>query len=336
MHSSCPQKFVLSVTLALFIAGCIAARASSAAISEVDFRGRTVTLAQPAKRVVCLIESALSGLYMLGAGQQVVGVSANIYSTGVYSWYAALDERIRTKKLPAPGNWDFVNLESVIVLRPDLVVIWAEQTETITALEERGIPVFGILLRNKEDVYREVEALGKLTGKEKRAEELVNYAKNELAKYAKRLPSELHRTKVYYMWAQGNLETSCRGSTVNDLIELAGGRNVCAESPSEHMVVNLERILAWNPELIVMWYNERKTPQDIINDPQWRTISAVQTGRVYAFPEVFLCDLWTLKFQFAVKMVAKWSHPELFRDIDLEKEKSAMLNQLYGRNFQEN
>lgn len=80
-----------------------------------------------------------------------------------------------------------------------------------------------------------------------------------------------------------------------------------------------------------MWYNEKKNPSDIINDEQWRLIQAVKKRRVHEFPEIFLCDLWTLKYTYAVKMVAKWTYPQLFEDIDLEKEKMAMLQMLYGK-----
>ena len=123
------------------------------------------------------------------------------------------------------------------------------------------------------------------------------------------------------MWAQGNLETSCGESTVQDLIHLAGGSNVCDSISNEHIVANMEQIMAWNPDIIVMWYNEKKNPSDIINNEQWKLINAVKKRRVYEFPEIFLCDLWTLKYTYAVKMVAKWTYPELFKDIDLEKEK---------------
>ncbi len=299
-------------------------------VSATDFRGHVITLDKPAERIVCLIESALSGLYMLGAAQQVVGVSANVYNTEVYHWYARLDGRIKARQLPAPGNWDFVSLEGVIALRPDLVIIWADQEETIAALAERGIPVFAVSLRSKEDVYREIESLGTLTGTSLRAQELITSTREELNTFIRRLPKSFTPTTVYYMWAQGQLETSCDGSTVNDLIELAGGRNVCGETASEHMVVNLERILRWSPQLVVMWYNDRLSPQDILNDPQWKSIAAIHNGRVHEFPEVFLCDLWTLKFQHAVKMVAKWAHPDLFGDIDLTREQAEMLKTLYG------
>lgn len=326
-----PALFQAAIGVILLLLVCAAD--ARAAVTATDFRGKKVTLNKPATRIVCLIESALSGLYMLGAGQQVVGVSANIYSGSVNSWYAAMDERIRRGQLPAPGNWDFVSIESVVTLKPDLVLIWSQQSESIAALESRGIPVYGVFLKSREDVYKEIRDLGVLTGRGKRAAGLVSYTRGEVERFARRADAipVTKRPAVYYMWAQGNLETSCGGSTVDELITLAGGRNVCGAINSEHLVVNMEKLLAWNPELVVMWRNERKDPGDLMADPQWRSIKAVRNRRVHEFPDPFLCDLWTLKFQYAVMMVAKWANPELFRDMDLERERRNMLLNLYGK-----
>ncbi|HQP30911.1 MAG TPA: ABC transporter substrate-binding protein, partial [Deltaproteobacteria bacterium] len=263
---------------------------------------------------------------------RVVGVSANVYKPPVFGWYAALDERIRRKQMPAPGNWDFISIEGVIALRPDVVIAWSAQSEAIAALEERGIKVFGVFLQSKEDVYREMIALGAMTGRQARAAELVAYTQAELARIA-RLTAPLPATKrpvVYYMWAQGPLETSCGGSTVDDLITLAGGRNACGAVRREHMLANSEQVLAWNPELIVMWGNDRLDPADIMADPRWRMVRAVKGRRVHELPEVFLCDLWTLKFAYAVKLLASWCHPQAFADLDVAAERRAMLAKLYG------
>jgi len=303
------------------------------AITVTDFRGKQLTFRTPVKRIVCLIESALSGLYMLNEEKRVFGVSRNVYDKPLFPYYERMDGRIRNKRIPSPGNWDFVNIESVLSLKPDLVILWAQQTESIAALEERGIPVFGVFIKQIEDVYQEMAALGKLTGNQARADELVRYTRNEILRFQEKLadiPSN-RRPGVYYMWAQGNLETSGSLSTVNDLINLAGGRNVCASIPQEHLVVNLERVIGWNPDVIVMWYNERKGPSAVMKDPQWQMIKAVKEKRVYELPEIFLCDLWTMKFQYAVTMVAKWCHPELLKDIDLGTEKEKMLRTLYGK-----
>jgi iron complex transport system substrate-binding protein len=301
-------------------------------ITVTDFRGKQLNIRETPKRIVCLIESALTGIYMLGKEGSVVGIPRDIYQTGVFPYYASMDERIKARNLPAPGNWDFVNVESVLSLKPDLVIMWAHQSESISALEERGIPVFGVFLSRVEDVYREMEALGKLTGSEKRASTLIKYTKEEIGKVGKRLDavSMNKRPAVYYMWAKGTLETSCAPSTVDDLIGLAGGRNACPSAGKEHAVINLETLLSWNPDMILMWYNEKKDPADILRDPQLKSLKAVKNRRVHELPEGFLSDLWTLKFQYAVKVAAKWAHPQLYEDMDLAVERPRMLKNLYG------
>ncbi len=337
MVKRCGRRAVLCVILLLCAAapgparGAGASKQAAEPIRVTDFRGKDLVFAEPAGRIVCLIESALSGLYMLGAQERVIGISRNVYTESVNRYYASLDERIRKKELPAPGNWDFISLESIVSLRPDLVIIWAEQSEAIDSIERRGIPVYGVFLQRLEDVYREIGDLGLLTGRTERAAGLVRHTKQRVGRIEKRLasiPAE-DRPGIYYMWAQGPLETSCGVSTVDDLIRLAGARNVCASIPREHLVVNMERILSWNPDLIVMWYNTRLDPEDILQKGQWQAVSAVRKGRVHELPDVFLCDLWTLKFPYAVWMLAKWSHPDLFQDVDLVKEKEEMLRFLY-------
>ncbi|NLJ08195.1 MAG: ABC transporter substrate-binding protein, partial [Sphingobacteriales bacterium] len=58
------------------------------AIEVSDFRGKTISLNKPAERIVCLIESALSGLYMLGAENQVIGISTNVYTDKIFEQYS--------------------------------------------------------------------------------------------------------------------------------------------------------------------------------------------------------------------------------------------------------
>ena len=94
-----------------------------------------------AHRIVCLLESALSTLYMLGADEALVAVPADATRGEPGQRYAALDPRIARGELATPGNWDFISLERVLALRPDLVVIWAAQREAIEALERHRLRV---------------------------------------------------------------------------------------------------------------------------------------------------------------------------------------------------
>lgn len=307
------------------------AQPASAQVTAVDFRGETITLEQPARRVICLLESALSGLYMLGADDHLVGISTNIYQESVYDYYAALDPRIRDRSLPTPGNWDFVNIESIVALQPDLVILWSGQEESIRALEEKGIAVFGVFIDEFADIDREIRALGVLTGTTPRAEALIAFANAERDSLRQRLsPVSIESPPgVYFMWAQGPLETSGRQSTVNELLELAGARNVAAGSDLEHLVVNLENLLVWNPEVVLMWWNERLDAGDLSSMGAWRSLSAVRQGRVHELPDPFSCDFWTLKYLFTVELAARWCHPDLFGDTDLEAVRQRLFTFLY-------
>jgi iron complex transport system substrate-binding protein len=131
------------------------------------------------------------------------------------------------------------------------------------------------------------------------------------------------------MWPQGLLETAGVTSTVNELIELAGARNCCTVA-QEHTVVNKEKLLEWNPDIWLMWYNTDMEPDDIQGLQEFRNTNALRNGHVYELPSPFLCDLWTLKFPYAAGLLASWCYPASFSGFDPEAEKSEMLHFLYG------
>lgn len=301
-------------------------------IKVTDFRGKEIILNKPAERIICLIESALSGIYMLNAENRVVGIPSAVYDESVSKYYADLDERIRFRTIPVPGNWDFVSIESVVALQPDLVIIWASQSEAIESLESHGIPVYAVFLKSFSDVYREIKDIGLLTGKSQRADSLLSYTRNEIDKLTTEISeSDLEKKEIYFVWSQGLLETAGTSSTVNELIELAGAVNSCT-SDQEHVVINKENLLEWNPDAIVMWHNDLTDPFDIMNLPELQYLNAVRYKQVYELPSVFMCDLWTLKFPFAVKLLTKWIYPDVFGDMNMEEEQKEMLLELYGQN----
>ena len=243
-----------------------------------------------------------------------------------------LDERIRFRTIPVPGNWDFVSIESVVALQPDLVIIWASQSEAIESIESHGIPVYAVFLKSFSDVYREIKDIGLLTGKSQRADSLLSYTRNEIDKLTTEISeSDLRKREYTLSGLQGLLETAGTSSTVNELIELAGAVNSCT-SDQEHVVINKENLLEWNPDAIVMWHNDLTDPFDIMNLPELQYINAVRYKQVYELPSVFMCDLWTLKFPFAVKLLTKWIYPDVFGDMNLEEEQKEMLLELYGQN----
>ncbi len=333
-HNVFSMSIVFFMLILIFFSGCNPSFENesdlkSYQIEVTDFRGKVLKFEEPVTRVVCLIESALTGLYMLNAGESVVGVSSNIYNTDVYEYYAMLDERIANKQIYAPGNWDFVNVEGVLSLQPDLVIMWASQTESIRALESRGIKVYAVMLHSFADVKKEITDFAELTGTQDRAKVLLEYINNELREIEILRQAISEKKSVYFMWAQGILSTSGVNSTVNELIELAGCINAC-DLPDEHITINREKLIEWNPNIILMWYNDKLNVDDVIEMPSIKQLDAIRNKNVFEFPSVFFCDLWTLKYIYAVKFLMSAAYPHISDQICVKNEERKIMENLYG------
>ena len=329
---------IRNLKILIFIFVVFLTNISEASIKVQDFRGKEIVLKKPAERVVCLIESALTGIYMLKQQHKIVGIPTNVYEEGyfysdTFKYYALLDERIKNKKLPAVGNWEKVNIEKVLSLKPDLIIIWSNQTDAISTFEKLGIPVYGVFITRLEDVKKEILDFGKILDAERRAKELVEYAQIEV-KYFKNKSSRIeNKKKVYFSWAQLNfLQTSCKGSIVDELINLAGGINICSNIKGESVTLNMEKLILLNPDVILMWHSKSLKPSNLKSNNQLQTINAIKKNSIFQFPDTFSFDLWTLKFLYATKFMAKNIYPDLY-NYDLNKEYQKIMNFLYGKSF---
>lgn len=300
-------------------------------IKVQDFTGQEVVLQKPAERIVCLLESGLAGLYMLGAAEKVIGVNHYPYQPHIYPYYEALDQRFAQRTLTDVGEGTTVDLEKIAALNPDLIIIWAGYPDLIKTLKARGFTVFAVQLDNFTDIWREIELLSQLTGQEERGKQLIKESQEQLTLIQNKLESvsKEKQPTCYFVWAESKLDAAGGNSTGTELIRLAGGHSVTENVRQEHIKANLEQLVKWNPEVIISWYGPNVTPEKFYTDNQWKNITAVKNNRVYQLPDAFSCDLWTLKYIYGVKCAAKYLHPDLFPE-DLEQEKAKLFRLLYG------
>lgn len=301
----------------------------------VDSRGKSVEIEYPADNVVCLLNSGLNDLYMLGAAEVVTGIDQWTYDNEItYNLLKQVDERIANKTLPAVDN----NVEKIISMKPDAVVIWAGNEEQIKALEDQGVKVIGIQVNNFDEVYTKMEIMGQIVGKEDRAQEIIDYTKAQLADIDDKTDTltEDQKKSGIFVWGASKLDLAGSTSTGNSLLELCGVSNKAGEIDEEHFVAKMEDVISWNPDTIVMWNVADLDPRDYFDDSQWADITAVQDKSVYEIPDelTFYCDLWTVKYAYALKYMAKNIYPDLFKDMDLETEKSDMVKTLYNVDFE--
>ncbi len=328
--------WILTVFFAAYgIGPCIAfatdGKQNSQTVVVEDFRGKQLVFKKPVSRIVCILNSALTGLYMLGAQEKVVGVSSGAYTGSSVSYYAAMDKRIRERTLPAVSSSMAGSLERILVLKPEVVIVWSLGKDTISALEEQDIPVFGVFIDSVEDIYKEVMALGVMTGKSQRALELVNYTKARIQDIGQKIAasSKVQTPDAYFMWAKGELDSGGNPSIVQELLDMSGARNICGHIAQEHAVISMEYLLETNPDVIVMWYNTILDPSDISQKRAWKRLSAVANQNIYEIPDLFPFDLCTLNFQLALRLIAGWCHPEVFGKMSAAKEARDLFDTLY-------
>ncbi len=209
-------------------------------IRLVDDAGNTVSLENPARRIISLAPHITELLYAVGAGGFVVG-------TVSYSDYPEA-----AKKLPRVGSYNAFDLEAIMALQPDLVVAWKSGNPDgpVKKLQELGIPVYFSEPQALEDVAHNLRQLGALAATQKVAQVASDDFIAQLKKLQIRYQTLQPVSVFYQIWHQP-LMTVNGEHIISQVISLCGGRNVFASLPMLAPKISLEAVLAENPEVIV-------------------------------------------------------------------------------------
>ena len=209
-------------------------------VSVVDFTGRTVTLPAPAQRIIALAPHIVENLYSAGAGDRLVGVVS----------YSNFPEAARS--LPQVGSYNAFSLEQIVAARPDLILMWGSGNGAgaLEKLERLGIPVYVSELRQLSDIPASIRLLGKLAGSEHRAEPEATRLERGLAELAEHYRDASRVSVFYQIWHQP-LQTINGEHLISQLITLCGGDNVFADAETLAPRINLESVLARNPDAII-------------------------------------------------------------------------------------
>ncbi len=221
---------------ALAVAACVQAEP----IQVVDDRGQPVQLAAPAQRIVSLAPHTTELLFAIDAGAHVVGAVD-------YSDYPAA-----AKTIPRVGSSDALDIEAIRALRPDLIVLWmrSHAYRQIDILKALGIPVFVNDPHRLDDIPVALERLGVLTGTSAQAQAAAAAFRQRIATsqatFAQRKP-----VRVFYQVWDRPLMTIGGAQVITDVLRICGAVNVFAHLPALAPVVDIEAVLAADPEMII-------------------------------------------------------------------------------------
>jgi ABC-type Fe3+-hydroxamate transport system substrate-binding protein len=210
-------------------------------IEIADDMARTVRLPQPARRIVSLVPSLTEGLFVLGCGAAVIGVTR--YCT---------EPSVMPEHVHRVGGTRNPSLPDIEALQPDLVLVNAEENrkEDFEVLERKGLTVFVTFPRRAGDTPDLLRRLGDLTGTSATAQELAGEVLEALAQCKGRESGR--RPRVFCpIWTNPWMSFN-RDTYADDMLWQAGGDNLCRDRRERYCHVTLEQVAAAAPEIIVL------------------------------------------------------------------------------------
>lgn len=278
-----------------------------------DALGHTVALPAYPTRIVSLAPNNTEILFALGLGEHIVGVTS-------YCDYPPA-----AKQKTVIGTYNEPSLEKIVSVKPDLVLAaHGNPVEVVSELEKLRISVFSVNPKTLSDVLQDIRTIGLLTGRARQGEALAASITTRIAEISgrtKSLPAS-QRPRVLFMggWEPPYF-TPGPGTVVNDLIELAGGRNVASDAQKQTWVqYSLETLIAKAPDVIVATYVAGENPKTrrmervrlLKNMDGWRTMPAVRQDRLcYVFGDAIF--RMGPRLVDALDELARCLHPGMFR-----------------------
>lgn len=259
----------------------------SAAATIDDQDGKAISFSRPFVRIISLYPAHTENLVELGASQQLIGISKG-------------DNPPSVKDKPAFSDSD--NAEKFIAAAPDLVLIRPmiarSHPQLLDRLRESGIVVVSLQPTGVEEMFSYWMKLGKLTGKEKMAEDMRTHFVDKVRAIEKRIPAiaKVHRPGVYVEAIHGKMKTFSPSSMTIYAVEAAGGRNIAADAKprnnSNIAEYGKEKIISRSADIdIFLSQTGRMNPIDIETlkkEPGFQLIKAFKDDKVYLIEEELL------------------------------------------------
>ena len=264
---------VIHLILALsFLHPVLFVGAEDSSFTVTDDLHREVSLRSPATRIVSLAPSITETLFAIGAEGQIAGVTT-------YCTYPSA-----AKMKPAVGGITNPSIETIVSLRPDLILLSMEGNvrDDFTKLQGLGVPLFVTNPRTLSGIYKSILEIGRLTGRTRQALAVVRSMKTTEDSLAALASSQPPRSVYLFVSLQPIIVVG--GATfLNEMLHMAGAENLAAEAPSTYPTLSREAVVANQPEVLLFVSDILSDPGALVElYPEWRHLKAVQSGRVYS------------------------------------------------------
>jgi len=246
---------------------------SADCIEVVDDIGRALQLENPAQRIVSLAPHITENIFAAGAGDLIIGVVS-------YS-----DFPLPAKSIPLVGTYNNFNIEAIVAAQPDLVIAWKEgnQRQQVEKLIALGINVYINDSTTLEDIAQNIRHFGILAGTNETAQKASEIFLARLQSLRIKY-SNLKKVRVFYQTWNTPLITVNKTQSIGQIIQLCSGDNIFGQLAARSPQVNVEAVLASNPETIIASGMNESRPDWLDDWKKWSFLNAVDKDYLFFVP----------------------------------------------------
>lgn len=306
-------------------------------VSITDVAGRTVQVPAQVNKVVGTGCSGREIVY-LNASDKIVGVeqveSNSTGGLGTQLPYTLAHSELMGLPVVGDGSKNIINYEEIAELHPD--VVFARSTEDADSIQNKtGIPAVVVYTGavgtpEQMDTYeKSLRVMGKVLGKEKRAEELISYIgsiKEDLSNRTKNISNSSKPT----VYVGGQAYKGAHGITSTNpyypAFEMLNASNVAStvsnttNATTNAIQIDPEQLITWNPDIIFI---EGRSLEVVKNDtsknPNYNNLKAVKTGNVYGVLAYCMYSYNKDEMFANAYYIGKVIYPEQFKDVNPEE-----------------
>jgi iron complex transport system substrate-binding protein len=230
-------------------------------------------LGGPPARIISLAPNITEILYDLGLEQRVVAVTS----------YCNYPPRVEEK--PRVGGFSNPSLESIVAMRPDLVIMTDDGNpkEISERLKKLGISFYVFRAARLSELPGELRKLGTFLGAKDRAARAAKRIEKTLRQYrnwAGKSSREGVR-KVLFIVQPDPLIVAGPGTAIDDSLKLLGARNIASDAGARYPKYSFEEVVHRSPDIIFIGQGHRADENVRGLLRRWNVLEAVQKGRVY-------------------------------------------------------
>ncbi|MDR1021520.1 MAG: ABC transporter substrate-binding protein [Synergistaceae bacterium] len=337
--------FAIAAVLSAVMIAAAEAPSLAAARTVVDHAGVTVSLPDKIDRIAIASIWPLPSVYCLfeGSAEKLVGIGETSMSAARNSMLAVVMPGIVNVSTGFLRNGN-LNIEELLKLKPDVVFYNADNpVDNKDTFAKAGIPAVAFSTTHKgSDTIATLESwvslLGEVLQQGDRASGIVNYGRDVHREITSAIANaqgvKRPRALVLFEYDDNVIVTSGSDAFGEYWLESTGAVNV-AHDLKGYPEINMEQIYKWDPEVIFITNFSPRLAEDLLNNTieghDWKNVSAVKKGQVYKFPlGMYRWYPPASDTPLVLKWLATKNQPEMFKDIDMEKEVKDYYKRFYG------